>query len=536
MADVVVVGSGAGGLTAALTSSLLGLSVEVLEKAPIVGGTSALSAGSVWIPNSHHAADGDDSLDQARRYLAATVGNRLKPDLAEAFLEQGPRMVRFLEDRSEVAFRAYPRHPDYLADAEGATLAGRALEPLPYDGRRLGEHFRRLRDPLPEFTLLGGMMVDRGDIGHLLGARRSLASLRHAVGILARHVGDRLHHHRGTRLVMGNALVARLYASLLAQGVSVRTGHGVTGLMRDSGRVSGVETDGGERIEASRGVVLASGGARFAEIAYSPRPDSVSGEGVAWGVAAGGRLGEGHTEQGFWTPVSLRRRGDGSTAVFPHFVLDRGKPGLIAVDRAGRRFVNEAIDYHRFGKALREHGTACHFVCDDAFIRKYGLGMVHPGAANLRGALADGYVTRADSLATLAARLDIDAGGLEEAVGAHNRYTERGVDEDFGKGSNAYERNLGDPAHGPNPCLGAIATPPFYAIEVHCGDIGASVGLVTDAAARVLDANGAPIAGLYACGNDMDSLMAGAYPGPGITLGPAMTFGYIAANHMADAG
>ena len=172
-------------MSAALTGALLGLEVALLEKAALVGGSSALSAGSVWVPNSHHAPPGSDTIEQARRYLRATVGARLRPALCEAFLAAGPRMVRFLEERSAVRLRAYPHHPDYLADADGATLAGRVLEPLPFDGRRLGRSLAVLRPPLPEFTLLGGMMVDRGDVGHLLNATRSLASARHALRLLA---------------------------------------------------------------------------------------------------------------------------------------------------------------------------------------------------------------------------------------------------------------------------------------------------------------------------------------------------------------
>ena len=223
-------------------------------------------------------------------------------------------------------------------------------------------------------------------------------------------------------------------------------------------------------------------------------------------------------------------------ASFPHFVLDRGKPGIIAVDPAGRRFVNEATTYHLFGEALfaaleGHKGGTCHLICDDRFIRKYGLGMVRPRGVGLRAAIRDGYVIRADTLPELAARLSLDPDRLDETVATHNRYAERGHDPDFRKGENAYQRNLGDPGHKPNPCIGRIDTAPFYGLEIHPGDIGASAGLACDPDARVLDSDRQPIPGLYACGNDMESIMAGRYPGPGITLGPGMTFGYIAAKH-----
>jgi succinate dehydrogenase/fumarate reductase flavoprotein subunit len=547
--DLLVLGSGAGGMTAALTGSLLGLEVELLEKAAVVGGSTALSAGSVWIPNSHHAPAGSDSLDRARRYLRATVGDRLRPELCEGFLGAGPPMVRFLEERSAVRLRAYRHHPDYLAEADGATLAGRALEPVPFDGRRLGRDFRLLRDPLPEFTLLGGMMVDRTDAGQLLNATRSLACSWHALRLLTRYGIDRLRHHRGTRLVMGNALAGRLLYALRRERVAIHPRATVSGLIERGGRIAGVTLAGAQDLLARRGVVLATGGfSRHPELRrrllpepvpeHSPLVDTVTGDGVTLGLAAGGRLGAHHAQASFWAPVSIRRRADGSTAVFPHFVLDRGKPGLIAVDLAGRRFVNEALPYHRFGQAIYaahalRAAIPCCFVCDRRFLLTYGLGMVRPRGLGVRSALADGYLTRAASVAGLAAALGLDAAALQATVLRNNAFAGQGVDADFGKGSDAYQRNLGDPNHGPNPCLGPIERPPFYAIRVYPGDIGASIGLVTDEHARVLRADDRPIAGLYACGNDMDSLMAGAYPAPGITLGPALTFGYLAAHHAA---
>lgn len=546
--DLIVLGSGAAGMTAALTAARLGLEVELLEKAAVIGGTTAVSAGSVWVPNTRHAPP-DDSVERARTYLQATVGDRLRPELCEAFLARGPEMVAFLEAESEVRFRAYPHHPDYLATAAGATLRGRVLEALPFDGRLLGRDFVLLRPPLPEFTLFGGMMVDRTDIGHLLNATGSLKSLRHALALVARFGADRLGHARGTRLVMGNALAGRLLHSLLRAGVPVRTGAAVEGLVESGGRIDGVVLAGGLRLLARRGVVLATGGfSRHPELRrrllpqplaeHTPLAESVTGDGVSLGMAAGGRLGEGHAEASFWAPMSIRRRRDGSTAVFPHFVLDRGKPGLVAVDRTGRRFVNEATTYHLFGQALHAANRLrptipCFFVCDHAFVLKYGLGMIRPRGLNLAGAVADGYAKRAGSIAELAGLLGIEPAVLQETVARNNAYAADGVDPEFGKGGDAYQRNLGDAAHGPNPCLGPIATAPFYAIEVRPGDIGASVGLVTDADARVLDPAGRPVPGLYACGNDMDSMMAGIYPGPGITIGPAMTFAWIAARHAA---
>lgn len=547
--DVIVVGSGAAGMTAALTAVLMGLKVRILEKSDKIGGTTALSAGSVWIPNSIHSEPNNDNPLKAKTYLRNTLGNRLKPDLCDAFLKNGPAMVKFLTN-TQVKFRAYTKHPDYLANTEGATLFGRALEPVPFDGSCLGNDFRLLRNPLPEFTVLGGMMVNRDDIRHLLGAARNGHSLVHSFKLLAQYGWHRLRFHRGARLVMGNALVGRLYSALKQNDVHVERKMPVTGILKENGIVTGVivqQKRKEEYVRSKHGVILASGGfSRNQKLrhllmpeptpTFSPIAETITGDGISAALEAGGVLGQGHAENAFLTPVSIRQRSDGSTAVFPHFVFDRGKPGLIAVTSKGDRFVSEATDYHSFGRAMyanKQNGTIpCHFICDHQFVRKYGLGMVHPGATNLARAIRDGYVIKEDTIPDLAKTINVDSQNLSQEVTLQNKYAKTGKDEQFSKGENNYERNLGDPSHGPNPCLGYIRTPPFYSIKVYPGDIGGSIGLVTDSNARVLNNNQQPIQGLFACGNDMDSIMAGVYPGPGITIGPAMTFGYIAAKYI----
>jgi succinate dehydrogenase/fumarate reductase flavoprotein subunit len=551
--DLLVLGSGAAGMTAALTASLLGLDVLLVEKTDKVGGTTSRSAGSVWVPNSRHSPAGSDSPDNALRYLRACLGNRLDEHKMRVFLDAGPEMVAFLEDNTAVAFRAYKHHPDYLATLEGATLAGRVLEPVPFDASVLGADFVNLRAPLPEFTLFGGMMVDRTDIGHLLDATRSFASLRHSVGLLARYGTDRLRFPRGARLVMGNALAARLYHSLLQRRVPILLSTETLSLIESEGGIAGARLQAGGvhmEVHSRGGAVLATGGfSHNAEMrerllppgvsAYSPVADGAAGTGAALAEGMGGKLVTAESNA-FWSPVSLRRRRDGSMAVFPHLVLDRGKPGVVAVDRSGRRFVSEAFDYHRFtlamlGAAGGASGQPCFLVCDDPFIARYGLGMVRPRRINLRRAIADGYVTKAPTVEALAQAIGVPTGALADTIARNNAFARAGVDEEFGKGSDAYQRNLGDAQHGPNPCIGPIGQPPFYAVAIHASDIGTSCGLVANADAQVLREDGAPIPGLYTCGNDMASIMAGIYPGPGITLGPAMTFGYVIARRVAAA-
>lgn len=550
--DLIVVGSGAAGLTAALVASIKGLDVLLLERADVLGGTTAISAGSGWVPNSHYDTSGKDSKANARRYLDATVGGHAPDDLKDAFLDAAPAMARLLADHSEVRFRPYPHLPDYYSERDGATMSGRVLETLPFDGRRLGRDFALIRPPLPEFTILGGMMVSRSDIAHLLNAFRNVPSFVATVCMLLRHARDRISHPRGTRLVMGNALVARFLHSLLERGATIKTAARARALIVEDGAVRGVLASIAgkpKEFRARRGVVLAAGGfthhprlraqllpAPITE--FSPVPSDNEGDGVDIGLQAGGAIGRTHANNAFWAPVSVRPRRDGTMAVFPHFALDRGKPGLIAVNGAGQRFVNEATSYQMFVEAIyasqaRTPSIPCFFICDHAFLKKYGLGMIRPGQVSLRAFIDDGYLASGQTIAQLASALGIDPQALVESIERYNGFARTGKDIDFHKGESAYSRNIGDPAVAPNPNLGPIETAPFYAIRIYPGDIGTSAGLITNTSAQVLNAGGEPIKGLYAAGNDMNSVMGGVYAGPGCTIGTAMTFGYIAAMHAA---
>jgi succinate dehydrogenase/fumarate reductase flavoprotein subunit len=554
--DLVVAGAGGAGLAAALFSALEGQKVLLVERTPLLGGTTAWSAGTTWIPGTRHAASvgaEGDTLEKAAEFLRQTVGNHSSEAMRQAFLRNGPAAVARLEAETEVRFRARPLHPDYIQEAPEAALRGRALEPLPFDGRRLGAMLALVRPPIPEFTVLGGMMVDRDDIPHLLGMAKSWASFRHSAGLLGRYALDRVRHGRGTRLLMGNALVGRLLASLLARGVHILVDTRVEALERGERGVEGVVLSRGgvrRRVAVRRGVVMATGGfnrhpERRAEMLHrpiaehSPAAPGHTGEMHDLALAAGARYGEGALDNAFWAPVSVRRRADGSTAVFPHFVLDRGKPGTVVVNKAGRRFVNEATSYHLFVRAMyKAHGTVpsipAFLVTDADGLRRYGLGMVRPGGKGLAPFLADGYLAEAPTLAGLAGKLGIDAAGLAETVARMNGYAKTGTDPEFGRGTTAYHRANGDASRDlPNPNLGPIGAAPFYAVRLLPGDIGAATGLVTDEDARVLGPDGRPIGGLYACGNDMQSVMGGVYPAPGITIGPGIAFAYAAARHAA---
>lgn len=539
--DLVVAGAGCAGLSAALFAAIAGLRVLVLERTAWVGGTSALSAGALWIPNTHLALGSGDSPEQAARYLEAATGGRTSAALRARFLALGPQAVRCLHDHSAVRMRAFAHHPDYLSDLPGASTHGRVLECEPFDGRLLGPALALVRPPIPEFTVLGGMMVDRTDIGHLLNMTRSRASFAHSARLLVRHAGDRLRHPRGARLVMGNALVGRLLHSLRQRGVPIWTQVRTGALVVRAGRVAGIEVEHRGRrfaVDARLGVVLAGGGFNDhpawrsalipSTVTHSPRAGSSPGELLDQALALGARLVRPEGSAAFWAPVSVRRRRDGSTAVFPHFVLDRAKPGTLVVDPAGRRFVNESCSYHLFGERMLELGLAgAWLVADRAALERYGLGMVRPGGRGVRGFVRDGYLVEAPKLDALAHRLGMDAAVLRESVERMNAHARGARDSEFQRGTTAYQRNLGDPAVAPNPTLGPIGKPPFYALRLQPGDIAASAGLATDDHAQVLRGE-EPIAGLFAAGNDMQSVMGGAYPGPGINLGPALVFAHAA--------
>ncbi len=552
--DVIVLGSGAGGLGTALVCKQAGLAVLVLEKTDKFGGSTAVSGGAVWIPaNGHMAGVGHtDSLDAARRYLRQTVGPALREDMMDAYLENGPEMVRFMERHTEVKFVARPVSPDYKPELDGAMPGGRTIDPAPFDGRTLGPLFEQLRGPLSSFLALGGMMVNKKDIDALLAMHRSGAALAHALPLLARYGLDRLRWSRGTRLVLGNALAARLLKSAHDADIALRLRANVTRLLTEGERVNGVtvELDGQTRtIRARHAVVLATGGipqnaalraqlVPHAAVHRSMSPMANAGDGVALAAPLGGHLATGNAGAAFWAPVSVFRDEQGREAQFPHLVTDRQKPGIMGVDSSGRRFANEATSYHDFVAAMHRanDSTPCvpaWLVCDAVFLRRYGLGRVRPRSPQVGRYLRTGYLKRGDTLEALARAIGVPAQALADSAKQMNEAAASGVDTAFGRGASAYDRYLGDPAHTPNPCLGPIATGPFYAVQIVPGDIGSATGIETDTHARVLNVSGQAIAGLYAVGNDMNSVMAGTYPAAGITLGPALTFGYIAGRDIA---
>lgn len=547
--DVVVIGSGAAGLTAAITARKLGLEALVVEKTAHFGGTTAYSGGAPWIPCNHvmKQIGLDDSRAAAQTYLHAVLGEAYDEELVSSYLDNAAAMLKFMEEHSSVRFKPFPL-PDYESNLPGAAKS-RSLLTQEFDGRLLGDRLADLRMPLPQLMLFGSMQVEGADIHPMRNALRTWAGFRHTARVIRRFAMDKLRHGRGTRIVNGNALAARLFHSAIEAGVTLWKNTPARELiMDDAGAVRGVVAQRDDQrieVKARRGVLLATGGygasadlrARyipFPEHHYSLQPEGNVGDGIALGLKAGAVHDPRHAGDCIWTPVSVLRRPDGSVVKYPHIFIDRAMPGCIAVGPQGRRFVNEGTSYQTFVGTMHRLGiTTAHLVADRAFLRRYGLGLARPWPFSPAALIQAGYLIEAPTLSALAGRIGVDPGQLEATVHRFNESARRGEDPEFGKGADAHSRFRGDQTHQPNPGVAAIGEGPYYAVAIHPGDLSTVGGLETNGRAQVLDGAGRPIPGLFAAGLDMNSMMRGRYPGGGSSIGPAMTFGYIAAREMA---
>lgn len=549
--DILVIGSGAAGLSAALFARLKGADVILCEKTAQVGGTTATSGGVVWAPGNRFAKQAGivDPPEKVREYLRAEFGNHYHEELTEAFIEAVPEAIATLHEQTDVKFIP-ANFPDYHPDQAGSSDKGRAVEAMRFDGRRLGRDFGLVRPPLPPLMLLGGMQVDKRKVDDFLNPFRSPATVYRIASAILRYASDRLRYPRGTELCAGNALVAALLFSLLQRGGKVRVNSPILRLVEEDGAVVGavVERDGKRSaVRARAGLVLATGGfpanPEMRRELSSKFPHNITfgfegnvGDGINVARAIGATLDEDLGSTGYWQPSSKLPLPDGTQKSILYGYLDRGRPGVVAVGRDGRRFVNESNSYHDVGLSLIKagigEGNFFHFVCDRDFVWHHGLGMIRPFSWNLRRFERMGYITMADTISELARKIGVDPEGLDSTVKAHAGYAATGVDPEFGKGTTAYNRLFGHPrAKGPNKNLAPIEKPPFIALRIYPGTLGTAVGLKSTGNAQVLNGMGSPIRGLYACGNDMAAVMRGYYPGGGITLGPAIAFAYRAVNH-----
>jgi succinate dehydrogenase/fumarate reductase flavoprotein subunit len=545
--DVVIIGSGAAGLTAAITARQLGLEVLVVEKTGQFGGTTAYSGGAPWIPCNHvmKQAGLDDNRKDAETYLRAVLGERYDEDMVSSYLDHAPAMLQFLERHSEVRFKPFLA-PDYEVQPGAARC--RSLLTQEFDGRLLGARLAELRLPLPQLMLFGTMQIEGADIHPMRHVFKTWAGFKHTTKVMRRFILDKLRHGRGTRIVNGNALAARLFHSAIQSGVTLWKNTPALDLVTENGAVKGVvlERDG-QRVEvrARLGVLLATGGfganaqwrakyIPFAAHHHSLQPEGNVGDGIKLGLKVGAVHDPAHAGDCIWTPVSVLHKKDGSVVKYPHIFIDRAMPGCIAVGPDGRRFVNEGASYQNFVRAMHDRGfTKVHLVASHRFLKTYGMGMAKPAPFSIKPYLDAGYLVEAPTIEQLARRIGVDPRELEGTVRRFDEGARKGEDPQFAKGGDPHSRFRGDASHQPNPAVAPIGEGPFYALALYPGDLSTVGGLDTNGRAQVLDAGGLPIPGLYAAGLDMNSMMRGGYPGGGSSIGPAMTFGYVAARHMA---
>ena len=554
--DVLVVGTGNGGLTAAVCNWEMGSKdVLIIEKQDKVGGTSAMSGGGIWIPNSHYAqeAGAEDSLDDAKRYLINTLfGEDVPEDMIDTYLEKSPEMLKFLHDRTDVRYESLAEYPDYYTNMEGARAGHRSLEPSPIMASELGDNWKNMtwtHFMMRMFNRIHFTQVE----AHLLMVQ--LPGWKKLLGRLMwdyiRDIPWRLKTPISRRLACGSAGVARLYLSVLKRQIPIEFNTQMVELIADGDAVLGVvvESNGQrQRIRASKGVVLASGGfEKNQELReqYLPAPTNTAwsagnpgneGDALLAGLSLGAKT---RLMKDAWWTTTLCVPDEPSPRLA---IMEKSFPGSCVVNRDGKRFANESQNYMAFQKDLFKTHTDEHpnapawHVFDATFRENFMVGplmtkTMKPDFQIPKKWFDTGFVAKANSIRELADALGINADGLEETIANMNRYAQTGTDEEFGRGDSAYDRYYADPAIKPNPCLAPIVKAPFYAMRIEAGDFGTLGGLDTDTSARVKKADGGVFEGLFAVGNCSAAILP-TYPGPGATLGPAMTMAYQAARHM----
>ncbi|MBL3731628.1 FAD-dependent oxidoreductase [Lysinibacillus sp. HST-98] len=544
--DVVVVGSGAAGLTAGLTAKLQGMKSLVIEKTDRYGGASAISGGALWVPNNHiiKGAGVPDTHELARQYLDSTIGDRVPEELKEAYITRGPEMLRFLYNKTKhMRFQYAKGYSDYYPEKPGGLSQGRSIEPLIFDLTKMGSLANSMRRASLSTK---GFTMNSYEFHKVNMITRTLEGKTTALKLGARLVKSKV--TKSDPVALGEALIARLRLSLAEANGELWLSTAFKDFIMGKGRVIGiiVERDGQElKIEAKKGVVLSSGGFSHNQTLrekYLPSPTN-----AAWTSSPEGQTGdilEPSVKIG--ATLDLMDKVWGAPSVIdpqghPFFlVADRGVPNMIVVDSAGHRFVNEAAPYHEFVDTMYKHQEVTKqaipswILIDASAKSRYIFTGLFPGQAFPKSWFEHGVAKSADTIEELAKQMDVPAESLVATVNRFNDFARNGHDDDFYRGDSAYDNYYGDPTL-PNPNLAEIKKAPFYALRLYPGDIGTKGGLVVDRYARVIKENGEPIEGLYASGNCSASIMGETYPGPGATIGPGMTLSFVATAHMANA-
>jgi 3-oxosteroid 1-dehydrogenase len=546
LTDFLVIGSG-GGLAGALTAATSGLDALVVEKEDLIGGSTAMSGGVIWLPNNPLMAEEgvEDSLQQGLEYFESVVGPPTRASSLErrrAYIEQGSDMVQLLRQVG-LDFLRCEGYSDYYSGMRGyrgGVARGRAIACNFFDARRLGPWEGKLR---ASFT--GGIVVFTHESSRAQLVIRTREGARVGARIIARTIGGRLKGER--RLVNGTAFIAPMLEALVTRSVPVWTGTALRELVFENGVVTGAVLDRhgkSVRVRARGGVLISAGGfSRNREMREKYSGDQPNS--AQWSLTNTGDTGEAIElavklgaatelmDEAWWIPTAIRPNGS------PVFVNgERCKPFSIIVDAEGNRYFNEAVSYMEAGQRMFQRDKTVSaipswFVMDSQFRRRYPLAFRRPGLSYQKLKTSD-FMTKASSLEELATACGINAAGLRSTVERFNRFAVNGDDEDFHRGEGNHEQWYGDDAHGPNHCLGPIEKPPFYAVALYPGDVGTSGGLVCDEHSRVLDEAGDPIGGLYASGNATASVMGRKYPGAGASIGASAIFSYISARHVVE--
>ncbi|HJP67461.1 MAG TPA: FAD-dependent oxidoreductase [Sphingomicrobium sp.] len=558
--DLLVVGSGGAALTAAIAARKSGLDVVVVEKQPVFGGTTATSGGMLWIPGNHLSKElqaeigQTDSIESARKYIIDEAANYADVDRIDAYLRYGPEMIEFLERETHVRFEA-ARYPDYNMRHPNSSIL-RSLFSVEYDASHLGKHFRELKPELPQLLFLGFAIGSSVEMQQFFRAGRSIKAFAAVAAKMTRHLIHSAMFGGPRRVVRGRALITRLAQTVFELNVPILLSSPARALLRDGDTVIGAVIDGpqGERrIIARRGVVLGSGGFPYSSERRQQAYPANAWDGVNRSVANPGNTGDGArlaeeaggvfsndvSNAAAWMPTSLVPDISGPAGVWPHLV-DRLKPGFIAITRNGRRFADESCPYSEFVPAMIEatRGDSLAYawvIGDRNAVDRWGIGRVRPRPMPRKKFIRTGYLKEGKTIRDLAVAIEVDPNQLEETIARFNADAVRGIDSEFQRGGNVYDLYQGDDEHKPNPCLGPLDTGPFYAVKVYAGEIGTFAGIRTDKFSRVLNKDGEVVSGLYAVGNDQANVFGGAYPGAGATLGPGFTFGYVAGRHAAGA-
>lgn len=553
--DVLVVGSGGGGMTAAIRAHDKGAKALLIEKSNYYGGSTAMSGGVVWIPNNHMMASTGitDSDDEAFTYIKGLTEGRVSDARINAYIHTGKEMLKWVMDNTRAQFMAMDVYPDYYPEVSGFKPGSRSCDPLPFDGRLLGEEFDNLRPAHPQVLVFGRLAMSAYEV------RKMFQKAPGWIGVFLKtalqyafDVKQRLKSPRSRRTTLGNGIVASLRMSMIDRNIPLWLNCGLKQLIVEDGRVVGVvaEREGREvRIRANKAVVLAAGGFESSQEMreqYLPGPTKAewtaanptnTGDVIRAGLDAGAATD--FMDEAWWGPT-VRVPGEQSARMM---IIEKALPGCLFVNKAGKRFTNEAAPYITvIADMYAAHNAGVEsvpswMVFGNFYRDKYPMGPLLPGSnmpdAMVSRKLWDQFIFKANTPEELAAKIGVDPQGLRQSIDKMNHFARTGVDEEFAKGGNENDRYYGDESVTPNPCLAPVEAP-YYAVQIFPGELGTKGGLATDEFARVLKTDGSTLEGLYATGNCSASVTGASYPGAGSTIGPSMTFGYIAVNHALE--